>query len=102
MLLSRLPQFCHDLFHSVPQLTLISQFSWGAVVRFRGPIGSSLFLFSCSRFLAQHCLLYHPSGIIMGGGSTSMSGIIRVLVVAMIDMKVVDLNWARAKHGLNC
>ena len=38
----------------------------------------------------------------MGGDSTSMSGIMRVLVVAMIDMRVVDFNWARAKHGLNC
>ena len=38
----------------------------------------------------------------MGGGSTSMSGIVRVLVVVVIDMRIVDLHWARAKHGLNC
>ena len=38
----------------------------------------------------------------MGGGSTGMSGIMGVLVVAVIDMRIVDLHWARAKHGLNC
>ena len=40
----------------------------------------------------------------MRGGSTSMSGIKRVFVVpvAVIDMRIVDLHWAGAKHGLNC
>jgi hypothetical protein len=85
---------CHDTVIRANTLLLV----WYTAINIES---KDMWLVLTKLVMIATCYTLVIGGIVMGGSGGCMGGIMGVLVMA-VDMGIVDLHWARAKHRLIC